>query len=77
MEFPDAGRYGRGRLERGREPYERDGVTVIAAARVAGGGDGMDQNQGQQGEVTGQPALAPVADEATARLRTALAALSD
>ncbi|GAB3899560.1 hypothetical protein GCM10029964_085660 [Kibdelosporangium lantanae] len=38
------------------EPYEKDGVTVIAAARVAGGGgggDGLDQNQGQQGEGAG------------------------
>ncbi len=38
------------------EPYEKDGVTVIAAARVSGGGgggDGTDQNQGQQGEGAG------------------------
>jgi uncharacterized spore protein YtfJ len=38
------------------EPYEKDGVTVIAAARVAGGGgggDGLDQNLGQQGEGAG------------------------
>jgi len=34
------------------EPYEKDGITVIAAARVSGGGgggNGQDKN-GQQGE---------------------------
>ena len=34
------------------EPYTRDGVTVIAAARVsggAGGGGGHDREQGQEG----------------------------
>lgn len=38
------------------EPYEKDGVTVIPAARVAGGGgggDGMDEQHGQQGEGAG------------------------
>ena len=34
------------------DPYERDGVTVIPAARVrgAGGGGGGHDNQGQEGD---------------------------
>ena len=36
------------------EPYERDGVTVIPAARVLGGGGGGEgQGPGGQGEGTG------------------------
>ncbi|RSM85186.1 sporulation protein [Kibdelosporangium aridum] len=38
------------------EPYEKDGVTVIPAARIAGGGgggDGKDEQHGQQGEGAG------------------------
>jgi uncharacterized spore protein YtfJ len=38
------------------QPYEKDGVTVIAAARIAGGGgggNGQDEPKGQQGEGAG------------------------
>lgn len=37
------------------EPYEKDGVTIIAAALVAGGGGGGNgrDEQGQQGEGAG------------------------
>ena len=61
------------------EPYEKDGVTVIAAAAVAGGaggGSGTD-NKGQQGEgggfgVSARPAGAYVIKDGQVAWRPAI-----
>jgi uncharacterized spore protein YtfJ len=55
------------------DPYEQDGVTVIPAARVAGGvGGGSGQEQGQEGEgggfgLTASPAGVVVIKDGTVR----------
>lgn len=55
------------------DPYEKDGVTVIAAARIAGGvGGGSGQEKGQEGEgggfgLTASPAGAFVIKGGTTR----------
>ncbi len=61
------------------EPYERDGLTVITAARVAGGagGGGGHDEQGQEGEgggfgVTAKPAGAYVVKDGNVVWRPAV-----
>ncbi|MFD4198784.1 MULTISPECIES: sporulation protein [Amycolatopsis] len=61
------------------EPYEKDGITVIAAASVAsgaGGGDGVDK-EGQHGEgggfgLTAKPTGAYVIKDGTLRWEPAI-----
>jgi uncharacterized spore protein YtfJ len=61
------------------EPYEKDGVTIIAAATVAGGagGGGGHDDRGQEGEgggfgVVARPAGAYVIKDGTVRWRPAV-----
>jgi uncharacterized spore protein YtfJ len=61
------------------EPYEKDGVTIIAAATVAGGGGGGGghDERGQEGEgggfgVSARPAGAYVIKDGTVRWRPAV-----
>lgn len=55
------------------KPYEKDGVTIITAARLAGGvGGGSGQEKGQEGEgggfgLKGSPAGAFVIKDGTVR----------
>lgn len=61
------------------EPYERDGVTVIAAAKVAGGGGGGNghDEKGQEGEgggfgLTAKPAGAYIIKDGQVRWAPAI-----
>ena len=61
------------------EPYEKDGVTIIAAAKIGGGGGGGTghDDKGQQGEgggfgVSGRPAGAYVIKDGRVTWRPAV-----